>query len=80
MLVLANKDLFEPLLIHDFHGEHFFGVLVHALYNFGEFALANLFHDDVLINDLFPTNFLRNSRKGSYASLTLHLRASAANW
>ena len=57
MLVFAYENLFELGLIHDLHREIVLGVLVDTLNDFREFPTSNLFHNDILINDLFATNF-----------------------
>jgi hypothetical protein len=70
MLVFADENLFELSLVHDLHCKILFGVLVNTLHDFSEFSTSDLFHNDVLVYDLFATHFFGDGRDGGDASCT----------
>ena len=77
MLVFAYENLFELGLVHDLHCEIVLGVLVDTLNDFREFPTSNLFHNDILVNDLFASYFFGDGRDGGDASRTFQvLRAT----
>ena len=73
MLVFADENLFELSLVHDLHCVIVFGVLINTLYDFSEFSTSDLFHNDVLIDDLFPAHLFGDGRDGGDASLAFQI-------